>query len=93
MNKHIEKLIELAKENPEMDIKTFTHYEVVGEDYSHWMGKIYKVEIEEVIWDDERYYFGEDDFLDEFTHITEEEALELYKKANKADMICIFIDN
>ena len=52
-----EKLIELIKENPELPIVPMVYYEVVGEDYGYWMGKVDSVRIEEYLIDS---WYGDD---------------------------------
>lgn len=56
MDDKIKELIKLATENPDLPIKTFTHHEVVGCDFSYWIGEISRIEINE-IYVDERVCF------------------------------------
>ena len=42
-NEKIKELIRLSEENPELEIIPATYYEVAGEDWGYWKGKIEKV--------------------------------------------------
>jgi hypothetical protein len=44
MNKHIETLIRLSKENPDIEIIPWVNWEVVcGDDYEYWKGEIEEI--------------------------------------------------
>jgi len=59
---NIETLLQLVRENPELQIVPMVDYEVVGsDDFSSWMGDWGKSEIDEVLYGDERIYFRSQD--------------------------------
>ena len=66
MDKKIERLIELAKENPTLEIVHMVDYEVCASDEcTYWMCHITGVQ-KDVYWmSDERIYIGEDRIKDE----------------------------
>lgn len=77
MNKHIEKLVKLSKENPEMEIIAMTNYEVcASDDFTYWKGFIKSVEIEEycenISYDVYGMVFGKDDIIDHIIFINQE---------------------
>lgn len=64
MNDKIKKLIEISKENPELEIVCATHYEVVGEDWGYWHSVIKKIEVDYTWIIDDRWIIGEDSILE-----------------------------
>lgn len=74
MNKHIEKLIQLAKENPELKIKFIVNSDVVADadSYRWWMGNISKIETD-LCWFPECFYIGEADIIDQINYDMESE--------------------
>lgn len=58
---NIEILLELIKQNPDLDIVPMVDGELGGDDWSYWMGKWGKAEVDEVYHEDERIYFKSTD--------------------------------
>lgn len=54
---NIEMLMKLTKDNPELKIIPMVNGELGGSDFSYWMGKWGKAEINEAYQEDERIYF------------------------------------
>lgn len=60
---NIEKLLELIKENPELEILPMVDSECVqGEDFAYWMGEWGEAEVDEYFHLDERVYFKSEDY-------------------------------
>ena len=60
--KNLNKLFDLIKENPELEIVPIVDSEVVVEDgFSNWLGSWGKSRIDELWVDEERYYLRADD--------------------------------
>ena len=68
-----QKLAKLVQENPNLEIKIFTHYEACGsDDYHWWLTAVHNVSIEEIYHgdkygDNERIYIkssDSDDFME-----------------------------
>ncbi|QIW88779.1 hypothetical protein P59_182 [Bacillus phage P59] len=59
---NIDQLLQLVKENPDLEIVPMVNYEVcASDDFSSWMGGWGKAEVEEVYHSDERIYFRSQD--------------------------------
>ena len=57
-NENIEKLLQLKKENPYLQIIPMVHFEVcASDDYSFWMGSWGEPRIDEVYFTEEYIYF------------------------------------
>ena len=70
MNKQtqmIDELIRIKNENPELEILTMTHYEVVCEDWGYWRGEISEVKKDIYFQDDEKMYFGADGIYEQLS--------------------------
>lgn len=65
---HIEKLIKLTQENPDLRIVPMVNSDVVQDDgHAYWTGKFEEPEIDEVYYTEERIYIKSDeDLLDEY---------------------------
>lgn len=67
MNKNLEKLIELSKENPELPIVTMVEAEIVaGDDFGYWLGSFGFCEVGEVYYSEERVYLDRDDWSEDY---------------------------
>lgn len=65
MSKHIETLIQLCKDNPELEVITMTFYEVIcGDDFNYWKGEIKEVTKDIYIENDEGIFIGKDTIKD-----------------------------
>ena len=99
MDKNIEKLIRLSKENPRMEIITMVNWEVCcSDDYSWWLGMIQKVKKDFVWHDDEQVWLSKADIMDRLYdlmsddidrwpkgyEVTEEDAEEAFKALQNA---------
>lgn len=79
-NKTIE-LLELAKQNPDLQIKFMVNYEVVaGDDHTYWLADLERVSIEEIYsggynghGNDERVYIRSEDEEELVEYIAERE--------------------
>jgi len=69
MNQHIENLILVTKENPELPIITATYHDVIAEDWGYWCGSIEQVKVDFFYLSDERWYAGEEDIKDTLADI------------------------
>lgn len=67
MDKNKQELIKLIKDNPDLEIKPFVSYEVVGDDYGYWVSEIQRIVKSEYWILNERVYLEDeyDTFLDE----------------------------
>jgi hypothetical protein len=66
MDKNIERLIELAKENPTLEIVHMVDYEVCASDEcTYWMCHILSVKKGVYWYSDDRVYIGEEEIKDE----------------------------
>ncbi|MDU2491678.1 MAG: hypothetical protein E7D27_14010 [Clostridium celatum] len=91
---NINTLIKLMKENPTLEVVPMVDTEVVAsDDYSCWLGKFGRVEIDEIWSDDERIYFkslDDEDLIDmtlegmecddKFNGLSNEELLKIAEK-------------
>ena len=70
MDAQIEKLLEMAKQYPDLEIVCMVNYEVCASDEcTWWLSHIYKIG-KDVIWfdkDHERVWIGEDEIKDEMS--------------------------
>jgi hypothetical protein len=75
MNEHIEKLIQLAKENPELQIRMIvnSYLGVDADSYKWWMGKIEKIEIDIYWFLPKCFYIGKDEIIDQINCNMEDE--------------------
>ena len=95
MNENILKLIELAKENPDLEIKCMVDYDACpSDDCSWWVAELIDIEINEYFisdkYYDERWYVGYDEIMDyidihddEFIDIPPEQIYEGLKTEGK----------
>lgn len=86
MSKHIKELIKLSKENPTLPIVTFTDTEVVAsDDYSSWMGCIYRVYKDWICLTGDYNRIGEEDIRDYYADIEdlEDDAIDRQIKSLK----------
>ena len=93
MNKYIETLIQLTKENPELDVITMVDYEVSGGDeYRYWKGEI--CEVRKDIYYDKRdcILIGEDEIKDTFLNDLEKDPvkgeLPFKRKIEEVESLC-----
>jgi hypothetical protein len=82
-------LLELLQKHPDALIYPFTYYEVVGEDWGYWQGKIEKVYYGKFWKYDDRIYFKYDDLLDS----AHDEDFEIAGEVEKYEGIIILIDS
>jgi hypothetical protein len=62
---NIKNLLQLIKENPELEIKPMVDSDVIADDcYSYWSGSWGESKLDEYWVSDERIYFKENDFED-----------------------------
>ena len=89
MNKCIEELIELSKENPELEIKFNISGDCNEDDNSWYVGDINFVKVDDyieydgIIYDDEesvKEMISDDFTVEEAAHLTPDEYLELIEK-------------
>jgi hypothetical protein len=95
MDKQIENLIELAKENPTLEIKLMVNYEVcAGDDCTYWMAGISSIEKTNYWNHNERVYIGEDEIKDEMDcqEISEEEYAIMLKDGTIKEAIIVYVD-
>ena len=80
MNKNVEKLVQLAKENPDLPIIPLVDSDVVCEDsYNSWIGSFGEPYVGEYAQGEEHYYFDVDELIDELAdeYYEDEEWAEL----------------
>jgi hypothetical protein len=65
MNEMSKKLLEVAKENPDLEIIPATYYGVIAEDWGYWVGNIVDIKVDYYFLDDEMWYAGCEDILDQ----------------------------
>ena len=58
---NIEKLINLAKENPDLPIVPMVDGEIAAEEYGYWMGSWGNCEVKEYYLGEEKLHFKDDD--------------------------------
>jgi hypothetical protein len=79
MNEYIETLIQLTKENPELNIITMTNYEVCGgDDCVYWKGEIEGIKKDIYYEIKEKIIIGEENIKDELLNGYEQD--EKYKQ-------------
>ena len=67
MNKNLEKLIELSKENPELPIIPMVDSEVVFDDScGYWLASFGGCEVGEYYVTDDKVYTDRDDFMEDY---------------------------
>jgi len=66
MNKKIEELIKLTKENPDMEITVMVETEVCHDNsFAYWRGIIARIEIDTIWQPDETTFIGDEEITDE----------------------------
>ena len=88
INKQIETLLKLVKENPELEIISATHYDVCCEDWGYWIGKIEKVEIDYFFDCCDKWIIGKEE-----TEIEIEEQYEKECQNLSDEELNVFIDS
>lgn len=88
---NLNNLLNLMKDNPTLRVVPMVDSDIVGgDDYSCWLGRFGKAEVDEIWSDDERIYFRSWDFenlVDEFMESSDNE--ELFKNLSDDEAIKI----
>lgn len=80
MTENIEKLVRLAKENPNLPIIAMVHYDIVGDDgYCRWLGQFGYVKVGEYALYGDRHFDDREEFKERYYNNNDEE---LSKKFN-----------
>lgn len=66
-------LVKMVKENPELPIVTATYYEVCSEDWGYWCGEIENIEVDYYYIDDERWYAGKEEIINQIAYHFEDQ--------------------
>ena len=71
-NEKLKELFKLSEANPDLEIMFMTYYEVVGDDWGYWQGRL--KEIKKDVWytDDEHMYFGKEDIQEQLAYQIED---------------------
>lgn len=80
MNSNIAKLIELAKENPELPIIAMVDGEIVGGDeYARWLGSFGEVKLGEYTLYDDRFIDDREEFTERYYDLNDDILCEKFK--------------
>ena len=96
----IDNLLQLIRDNPELEILPMVYYACVGEDHSRWTASWGDARIDEYYIDDERIYFKStcyDEVVEKFWQNeelteTEEQAEKMANEVNWVKAIIVDID-
>lgn len=69
-NKQTEQLIQLIKENPELEVVPMVDYEVVADDYGYWLGTFGFSTVGEYAVYNDRYYDDKDLLIEDYYNNT-----------------------
>ena len=79
MTDNIQKLVDLAKEHPDLPIVAMVDGEiVVGDDYGRWLGSVGYVELGEYVLFDDRFITDREEFKERFYNYNDDELCEIY---------------
>lgn len=79
MDKKIEHLFNLIRENPELPIVPMVDYEVVSEDYGRWLGSFGYSEVGEYALYDDKYFNDREEFKETYLNWNDEELCEKFE--------------
>ena len=79
MTDNIQKLVDLAKEHPDLPIVAMVDGEIVGcDDYGRWLGSVGNVELGEYVLFDDRFITDREEFKEYFYDYNDYELCEIY---------------
>ena len=78
MNDKIQLLLQLIKENPDLNIIPMVYYEIVDGDYNRWMGSIGDCYVGEYAIFNDRVYEDRDEFEEDYYDYNMEEINEQF---------------
>lgn len=77
---NIQKLVDLAKEHPDLPIVAMVDGEIVGgDDYGRWLGSVGNVELGEYVLFDDRFIDDREEFKEKYYDYNDDELCEKFR--------------
>ena len=66
MNEKTQELLNLIRQNPDLEVVPFVNYEICAEDHSYWLGKFGECYVGDYALYNERYFEEPDELKEEY---------------------------